>query len=309
MAWVVRRTGAGAVATLGMIPARAHLLALAAFTVEILARAARVAFAARGLEVPLTLRASLRAQLAADAVAAVTPSRVGSDPTKIAVLKDAGVRVGAAGALLVAEMAGEMTVLVVLGLLVAAGVGGAPWVAVGVLGYVVLVAAGIVAALLAARWPGEAPPPLWTRVGLRRGRWRALRAVAAEFLIRTHALRRLPARWVVAILAATGLHIAARLAVLPLLVLPLVAGGAATIAVLPDLVLRPFFVLYATALLPPPGGGGGVEIVFAALLDTTLAPGLLAAALLWWRVYTFYLGAALGALLLVVPGLRRLPAD
>jgi hypothetical protein len=67
-------------------------------------------------------------------------------------------------------------------------------------------------------------------------------------------------------------------------------------------VLRPFFVLYTTALLPPPGGGGGVEVVFATLLGGVLPDAMLASALVWWRVYTFYLGAALGALVLLGPG-------
>jgi hypothetical protein len=69
-----------------------------------------------------------------------------------------------------------------------------------------------------------------------------------------------------------------------------------------ELVLRPFFVLYTTALLPPPGGGGGVEVVFATLLGGVLPDAVLASALVWWRVYTFYLGAALGALVLLGPG-------
>lgn len=309
MAWVARRAGADAATTLTRVPASAHAAALAAFSAELLARAARVTFAARGLGIPLGLGASLRAQIAADAVGAVTPSRVGSDPTKLAVLRDAGVRVGPAGALLVAEMVAEMAVLVALSALLAAGLGGMPWVALGLLGYVAVATAGLVAALAAARWAGEAPPRLWIRVGLDAEAWNALRRVAAEFLAHTRRLRRLPRRWVGAVLAATVVHIAARVAVLPTLVLPLLPQGVGAAAVLPDLVLRPFFVFYATALLPPPGGGGGVELVFAAILQPALAPGLLAATLVWWRVYTFYLGAALGGLVLVVPGLRRLTVD
>ena len=111
-----------------------------------------------------------------------------------------------------------------------------------------------------------------------------------------------------AVLTATLAHIGARVAILPLLVLPV--GGLASTPLpsegLTPLVVRPFAVLYGSALLPPPGGGGGVEIAFATALGDLLQPQVLAAALLWWRVYTFYLGALLGGLLIVA---RRLRAE
>ena len=96
------------------------------------------------------------------------------------------------------------------------------------------------------------------------------------------------------------MHMACRLAVLPLLVTPLLADPPSA-ALLGDLILRPFFVLCATALLPPTGGGGGVELTFAAALAGVLAPATLGVTLLWWRLYTFYLSALAGGVMLLRP--------
>lgn len=62
----------------------------------------------------------------------------------------------------------------------------------------------------------------------------------------------------------------------------------------------PLVLLYAGSLLPPPGGGGAVEITFIAALTSVVGGVELAGTLLWWRVYTFYLGALAGGLVLVL---------
>jgi hypothetical protein len=64
----------------------------------------------------------------------------------------------------------------------------------------------------------------------------------------------------------------------------------------------PMLLLYAGALVPAPGGGGAIELVFAAALDDVLSPDHLVAALLWWRFYTYYLSALLGAIVLASAG-------
>jgi uncharacterized membrane protein YbhN (UPF0104 family) len=291
----------GDLSTVLLVPAPAHVLALLALSLDVLARGARVTFLARGLGLDLPLRASVRAQLAADALAAATPFRVGSDPAKIAVMSFHGIGVGAAGALLLGEMAMEATALVACGLAIAAGLGGMRWVAIGLFGYAAIVLSVGLLALLLVRAPDGEPPGLWPRVGLGVARWRALGDAITQFRTQARALRSLPARWIAAAQGATAIHIAARLAVLPALVLPSVGAAAATPDLVTELVLRPFFVLYATALLPPPGGGGAVEVAFAAVLSGTLGAAGLAAALIWWRVYTFYLSAAVGGVMLLLP--------
>lgn len=309
--WILHRSGADPGQALRYLPPASHLAALGALAVHLVARGARVWFVARGLGLPLRLWTSIQAQVAADGLAAVTPSRVGSDPAKIAVLRRDGLGIGPCGALLVAEMAAEATVLLVCAGVVLLTPWGTLWIAAGLAGYAVLVSALGVAAFFVSKAPGHDPPGLWMRVGLGAGRWAALLDATREFREHTVRLRRLGAASVLAVLGATVVHIAARVSVLPLLVLPLADLGAAALpgGTVPELVVRPFFVLYATALLPPPGGGGGVEMVFAAVLGGLLAPAVLAATLVWWRVYTFYLSAALGGLALFLPGIVRAWTD
>lgn len=299
MVVIVRRTGVDAATALGHLPWQAHALALMAFFIGIAARGDRIVAVAQGLGIPLSFRDSIRAQLAGDAWGAVTPSRVGSDPAKMAVFHKAGIGLGQGGALLLAEMMAEAAVLLAAGVVIAALVPGGWWVALGVGGYAVAVSASGAAAYAATGWPAASPPAFWGALRLGASRWGAVRRATGDFRMHAGALRHLPIRSIARILAATVAHIAARLAILPALVLTLAAGGGATGSSVMDLILRPFFTLYATALLPPPGGGGGVEVVFATVLGSVLPPATLAAGLVWWRVYTFHLGALVGWLSLV----------
>ena len=301
--WILQRSGADPAEALRYLPARAHLLAAGAFAVDLLARGTRVLLVARGLGLPLTLGTSVKAQLAGEGLGAVTPSRVGADPAKIWVLRRDGMGVGSCGALLVAEMGAESLVLLLSAAVILLGPW-SPWLGAGLAAYALVVSSVGIAAFLVSRASDTDPPSLWLRLGLGAGRWAALRRATREFRADTTRLRNLRAPWVAGVLGATVVHMVARVSVLSLLVLPMLAAGAASLPPggATELVLRPFFVLYTTALLPPPGGGGGVEVVFATLLGGVLPDAVLASALVWWRVYTFYLGAALGALVLLGPG-------
>lgn len=306
-AWIVSRSAADIGTALTFLAPPIHLFALAAFGVELVARGARVAWVARGLGLPLRLSTSIRAQLSGDAAGAVTPSRVGSDPAKIVVLQSDGAGLGSCGALLVAEMGAEAGVLLLCAVAMLFGPW-SPWWSAGIASYALTVSALGSVAFLVSRVSGAEPPRLWMRVGLGAGRWKVIQSTTRDFRRDARRLRDLRPARIVAVLTATLVHIGARVAILPLLVLP--AGGLASIPLpsegLAPLVVRPFAVLYGSALLPPPGGGGGVEIAFATSLGDLLQPQVLAAALLWWRVYTFYLGAILGGLLIVA---RRLRAE
>lgn len=297
-ALVVHRSGVGLGAVLRGPPPAAHALALLAFVLELAARGLRVRLTARGLGRRLPLAAAVRAQLAADAVGAVTPSRIGADAAKLGVLTQAGIEAGPAAALLLAEAASEALLLLFCSLLVVSCTD-SWWIALGPLLYAAVVTSSGAVALLTTRRTRPDPPRWWRKVGLKRSRWRALRRAARSFHEHVGALRRVPLRWTAAVFGAAFVHLAARLALLPALALA-VPGASASFA---ELVLRPFFVLYATSLLPPPGGGGGVEVAFTALLHDRLSVSALAPALVWWRVYTFYLPALLGWLDL---GARRL---
>ncbi len=301
--WIIGQSGVDPAAALRYVPAHAHLFALAAYLLDLLARAARISLVARGLGLPLTLVTSIKAQLAGEAAAAVTPARIGADPAKIAVLRRDGATVGSCGALLLAEMGAESAVLLLSAVVVVLGPWDA-WIAVGLAGYAVVVSSAGVAAFFGSRASESDPPRVWRWLRLGRARWEGLRRTTREFRSDTARLKGLSPARVGAVLAVSGVHIAARVLVLALLVLPLASAGSVVLppGALEEVILRPFFVLYATALLPPPGGGGGVELVFASVLGGILPEQALAATLVWWRFYTFYLGAALGALLLLRRG-------
>jgi glycosyltransferase 2 family protein len=294
--WILHRSGGGWTSVLGL-PWQAHLLAGGAAVVEVLARGARVRFVGSGLGERVGLATSVRAQLAGDAVGASTPFRLGADAAKLTVLHRGGVRAGLGGALLLAEMMSEVVVLVISAILIITFASGTRWVALGLLGYAVIVSSVGAAAVLLTRAPHrEEPPAAWTRLGLGQSRWATLASTLVDFRLNAERLRGIRPRHAFAVLAATVVHIGARLTVLPALVLLVGAAHAWS-----DLVLQPFFILYATALLPPPGGGGGVEVVFAAILGDFLGGAALASTMVWWRVYTFYGTAAIGGLLLFMP--------
>lgn len=293
--WVAARVGASP-GDLLSLPLPAHLLALGCAGVEVVARAVRIRALARDLHLPLGLRTAVRAQLAADAAGAVTPSKVGSDPTKLWVMGADGAPLGGRGAVLLGEMAWEAGVLVVVGLLLAVWVPGNRMVPLAVLAYAVVVLALGGLSLTVATRAGSRPPGWWGRLRLAPSRWHGLREQGRSYVEHARRLGEVSPRGMTVALLATVTHMAARV----LILLALVAGWTG----LPEtgagsLVLWPFGLLYLGSLLPPPGGGGVLEVGFAAALDGILPAAVLPTALLWWRVYTFYLPAALGGVILL----------
>ena len=299
--WVAARVGASAQDLLA-IPARAHLVAGGLVAVEVLSRALRIWVLARGVGVPLAFRTAVRAQLAADAAGAVTPSKVASDPTKLWVMGAQGGSLGGRGGVLLGEMLYESAFLLMVAgtLLVATPVAAA--IPAAILSYVavVLLLGGL--AVWGASWAGGDPPWWWTRLRLSPARWQGLRRQGGHFLVYSKRLKAMSVPGVLAASAATLTHMAARILVLVGL---LVAWVGVPEEGLMELVLWPFGLLYLGSLLPPPGGGGILELSFAAALGNTLSDTVLPAALLWWRMYTYYLPAALGGLVLMT---ERRPA-
>ena len=116
---------------------------------------------------------------------------------------------------------------------------------------------------------------------------------ARRFRSKARALTRLERNTMVGVLLVSLVHVLARLAILPFLVLGAVPGTP-----LAPLVAWPLLLLYTGSLLPPPGGGGAVELAFTAALGPALDGAALAGTLLWWRLYTFYLGALVGGIVL-----------
>jgi uncharacterized membrane protein YbhN (UPF0104 family) len=109
--------------------------------------------------------------------------------------------------------------------------------------------------------------------------------------------------WLLLGLLASVAHIAARLTILPAIVLlyhPTVNAA--------PLVFWPLALIYGGAAVPAPAGGGVLEVAFKAVLGDTIPSAIFGAALIWWRFYTFYIYLPLGALAaghLVLRAMRR----
>lgn len=293
--WIVSRTGVGW-ADVVALPASAHLLAFAVMGVEVLGRGLRIRVLAAQLGVPMRVSTATLAQLAADAAGAVTPSKVGADPAKLWIFGRDGASLGSRGALVLGEMAWEIAVLmgvaIVLGILLPDG----RTVPLAVATYAVIIFLLGALALWAAHRAGTEPPRFWAWLRLRPAQWRALQRQGKGFVKDSGALRSPSVPIAVGAFATTLLHMGARVSVLFALVVGMSGPPSDGVA---DLLLWPFGLLYLGSILPPPGGGGALEIGFAAALEGTLDPAALPVLLVWWRVYTFYLPAALGGLVLL----------
>ncbi|MEJ2540072.1 MAG: lysylphosphatidylglycerol synthase domain-containing protein, partial [Gemmatimonadota bacterium] len=254
--WVAARLGASPADLVG-IPPTAHLLALAAMAVEMGGRAARVRLLAGALGVPLRFSTALRAQFAADAAGAVTPSKIGADPAKLWIMGADGGSLGGRGAVLLGEMAWEASVLLVvaLGLILFAPISRA--VPLAILSYAAMIFILASLAIWAARSAGSDPPGWWTTLRLTPARWRSLQEQGRAFTEHARDLRRIPWPVNVGVLATTLAHMAARILVLAALIqgwTGIPEGG------LVPLIRWPFALLYLGTLLPPPGGGGVLEV-------------------------------------------------
>lgn len=120
VAWIGIRADVSLAQVVGSVPSQAHLWALAAFLLSLLGRSARISLLARGLGRQLSLPRAMGVQLAGEAAAAATPSRSGSDPARLLVMRRHGVDIPTGFAVLVGEMVAEgIVLLVVMGALVA----------------------------------------------------------------------------------------------------------------------------------------------------------------------------------------------
>jgi glycosyltransferase 2 family protein len=289
-AFIIRQTGASLGEVVSLLPPWAHAAALAAIALHLGGRGVRLALVARGSGARLGVRQALAALLAGDAAAAVTPSRVGSDPAKLYMLAHAGHPLGTGASFVAGEMIAEVLMLTLVCAVLAAGFPSFRLPALGALSYAAVVLVSTSTLLVAGRSMRRRPLPGWlARVRLSPARWRAFRYAAVSFYRRTTRLRAMPPAAIAAVLLATLLHMGGRLAVLPLL-----ASAVAPAAPTGMLVVWPLLFLYAGALLPPPAGGGAIEVAFAATVGDAVPAATIAGLLLWWRFYTFYLGAIIG---------------
>lgn len=261
---------------------------------DTLLRAARLVVLGTVVGILIPLTASIRAHLAADGAAVVSPVRFGSDAVKAVVLRRHHIRGGHIGALLVGETVCEATMLLLcatalvlsLDVPLLAMTGPLAWS----LGNFALVA---LALRLAPSRDSRAPRPL-TRLRISEQRSDRIKKIAADFRQAAGALGRMRRIHLALLALATLAHIAARLLILPALVGPSVALAN------PEPILGwPFFLLYGGRLIPAPGGAGLVETGFAATLAGHVPDTQLGSLAFWWRFYTFHLTAIAGWLVLV----------
>jgi hypothetical protein len=278
------------------LPPHAHLLAVAAVAIEILARSLKIRWSARAAGIELSLGTAARTCLGGDFAAAITPARSGAEPARFFVLSESGLRPSSVLVILYAELFLEVFSLAAVVAVVAfafrdAGVVLAALVSM-VGGYAaVVLGIGAVALYLSRRNPTEAPPRWAQRLRLTGGRWRTIQTALVKLRATIDSVEYVHTRPAVYAFLASVVHVGIRLTVLPALVLTSVPTAS-----LAPLALWPLGFLYGAAVVPAPGGGGAVEMAFRAALGGTIPPRLFAAALIWWRFYTFYIYILLGAL-------------
>lgn len=279
-----------------MLPPRAHLLAVLAVAIEVLARALKIRWSARAAGIRISFGTAVRTCLGGDFGAAITPARSGAEPARFLVLAESGLASASVLVILYAELFLEVFSLAAVVLVVAIVFRHAGAVVLTLVGLVATYAAVILgigaAALLLSRRNSNGPPPHWARpLRLNAGRWRTVQRALRKLRSTIDSVERVNRGPALAAFFASVVHVAIRLAVLPALVLT-----SAPTAPLAQLALWPLGFLYGAAVVPAPGGGGAVEVAFRAALGSKIPVELFAASLVWWRFYTFYIYILLGAI-------------
>ena len=283
------------------LPLTAHLLAIAAVATEVISRAWKITWSAKAVRIRLSFRTSVRACLAGDFGASLTPARSGAEPARFLVLAERGISPSDALVVLYAELFLEMlslaTVVVIVAIIFrhAGAVIGA---LVGVVGLYSAFVLGIAAlAVMLSRHPTRTTPPGWAqRLPISERRWRVIERWLASVRKTVDAMRNIEMKWAAASFTASVVHVSVRLVVLPAIIYGARGHWPTSLNELAPLALWPLGFLYGAAVVPAPGGGGAVEIAFSAALRKVIGPELFAPALLWWRFYTFYIYIVLGAL-------------
>jgi uncharacterized protein (TIRG00374 family) len=279
-----------------VLPPRAHLMALTAVAVEVLARALKIRWSARAAGITLPFRTAVRTCLGGDFGAAITPARSGAEPARFLILSETGLPAPSVLVILYAELFLEVFSLATVVAVVAivfrhAGVVVATLVSM-VGGYAAVILGIGALALFLSRRNAHGPPPAWAlRLRLHGERWRTVQKALLKLRETIDSVEHVDVRPAVYAFLASVVHVGIRLTVLPALVLTSIPT-----APLAPLALWPLGFLYGAAVVPAPGGGGAVEMAFRAALGGAIPVRLFAASLIWWRFYTFYVYILLGAL-------------
>ena len=276
------------------LPWWAHLMALGAVTFELTLRSAKIALSARACGIPLQFGTAARATLGGDFATAITPARVGAEPARFLVLREARVPTSRALLVLFLELFIELISLVIIAsvlLLVLPASGALKGVAAMVGGYATVVLGLGTGAWALSRRRSHGPPPAWARaIGIGAGVWRRVQLSLRHLRDSVDAVRLARVSMMAGSLACSIAHICGRLMTLPIIIHALGAEVPLT-----SLVLWPLVLLYGGALIPAPAGGGAMEFGFSHIMRDILPSDVMAAALIWWRFYSYYIYVLLGA--------------
>jgi len=283
------------VSVMSALPLTGHLLAIGLMAIEVGARVLKLYYSAIALDIPFSISTSFRTNIGGDFGAGITPSRSGSEPARFLILSEARMRPTASILLLFTEMFIEMISMLVIAIALAlvfpdAGriVGGVFIVAAAYSVFVIVL--GYAGFALSRRASG--PPPRGARaIGLNAERWRRIQTGLRELHDRVSTVRTANRGLLVWASALSIVHILARLAVLPALVM----SYDRSIEIAP-LLLWSLALMYGANAAPAPAGGGLIEFAFRSSLGGIIPAEYFAATLIWWRFYSFYALIFLGAL-------------
>lgn len=264
-----------------------HLAALALVACDVLTRGVRIR-----LMLPVSLVDAMAANTCGDALAALTPARLGGEPIRFAGFLRAGAGAASTLAAFATEVVVDAILITGIGAILAVlfADAGREWVerllalTRSPLGRWITVAVVLglaTSGVMAARWRRRLPSSLAHSL---KEAWR---------IARTR-----PPRTTIGVAGLTLVSMAARTAVLPVLALGLPGTS------LVGLIAGSFALVYIQNILPTPAGAGGVELSFVAGFAGSVSGPALASLLLVWRFYTIILGVVAGALLVWRVGVR-----
>jgi len=259
-----------------------HAGALLLCLCDVLARALR-----SRLLLPVSIRQALVINTCGDAMAAVTPARVGGEPLRYFGFTRAGASPPATIAAFGSELVADTLIFVLSGLTIA------------------LTLASRASGLLSAVSHLTRSPTAWGALGV------TLLLISGSLVVLHHVwprtarrlmaclreswrrMRSHPPAVMVAVVALSGVSLVSRAAILPVL-LARVPG-----LEFPDLAVAAFALTTGLLLAPIPSGAGAVDLGFVVGFDGRVPPGSLAVLLVAWRAYSLVVGALAGAVLLL----------
>lgn len=273
---------------------QAHLICIALFAVDLIARAGRIRWYLAGLGHPVRLREALQLNAWGDAAAGLTPMRFGGEAARLAGILRAGVPATAGFMAVGLEVLVAYPVVIAFGAAIVALYSPEWWRHAG----------PELASRLSLGWPWVIGVLLFTLVvGLMAWRWKrvALREPRRAVQRVRHYWREMAWWPMVAGVPTSLFNVVARTLMLPVLALSLPSHPPVGV-----MLVGSFILLYSQLVLPTPAGAGAVDLAFLGGMAGNLGPGD-GALLVAWRFYTVGAGAGLGvALALHSLGLRPL---